>query len=61
MRQALDVCDGDFTKCVHNVVDHESDPWLALMMGSVMMCTRKRLVLTVKVIPWFVPMMGVSQ
>ena len=31
MRQALDICDGDcpnlhFTKRVHKVVDHESDP-----------------------------------
>ena len=33
-------------------------PQLALMMGSVIMYMRKRLVLTVKVIPWFVPMMG---
>ena len=28
------------------------------MVGSAMMYTSKRLVLIVKVIPWFVPMMG---
>ena len=62
VRQALDVRDSDypnlhFTKLVRSLLTMKFIPRLILMTGSVSMCMRKRLVLTVKVIPLYVPVM----